>query len=250
MKNLYLFFSVILLMSCCGPEKKPLPEQEPEFFYGELLYENNFSSGKQLENWIMEGPGILKFEDGWMNMYTPDEEYHHVFWCPQDFPDSFIAEWEAQNLEPDAGLCIIFFAAKGLNGEDIFDQELPERDGTFSRYTKGKINNYHISYYANNPVYEKGRGTANLRKNRGFKLVQTGKIGIPIDSRDIHKIKLVKDKAHIVMWVDNKRIIDWTDSISEYGPIHGSGKIGFRQMKWTNFKYRNFKVWNLGSSMQ
>ena len=29
----------------------------------------------------------------------------------------------------------------------------------------------------------------------------------------------------------------------EHGALLGSGKIGFRQMKWTHFAYRNFKVW-------
>jgi hypothetical protein len=27
----------------------------------------------------------------------------------------------------------------------------------------------------------------------------------------------------------------------------GEGKIGFRQMEWTHFAYRNFKVWEIGT---
>jgi len=30
-----------------------------------------------------------------------------VFWCPREFPESFVAEWTMQNLEIDAGLSII-----------------------------------------------------------------------------------------------------------------------------------------------
>jgi len=193
----------------------------------------------------MEGPGELEFRDGWMEMFSPEEKFHHVFWCPAVFPDRFIAEWEAQNLEPDAGLCIIFFAAKGLEGEDIFDTSLPERNGNFRGYTMGKINNYHISYYANNPGYEPGRGTANLRKNRGFDLVQTGREGIPVISGDIHKMRLVKDGRHIVMWVDDRRIIDWTDEAVDASQTHKEGKIGLRQMKWTHFRYRHLSVWTI-----
>lgn len=143
----------------CNPQTRPLPEEEPVFSRGELLYENDLSAPGKLEDWKIEGPGKLEFRDGWMHMYAPDEEYHHVLWCPEDFPGSFMAEWEVQNLETDGGLCIVFFAAGGLNGEDIFDASLPGRDGTFSDYTKGKMDNYHISYYANNPEYEPGRGT-------------------------------------------------------------------------------------------
>ena len=134
---------------------------------GKLLYENDFSTKEKTASWVMEGPGELTFKDGWMYMQSPEEIFHHVFWCPENFPESFIAEWEVQNQETDAGLCIIFFAAKGLKGEDIFDESLPERKGIFKKYTKGKINNYHISYYAN-ATHNKGRLIANLRKNKGF----------------------------------------------------------------------------------
>jgi len=47
------------------------------------------------------------------------------------------------------------------------------------------------------------------------------------------------------MYVDDRRIIDWTDDNKKYGPVLKGGKIGFRQMKWTHFRYANFKVWNL-----
>ncbi len=209
-----------------------------------LLYENSFSKPEKVDDWVMEGPGKLEFKDGWMHIYAPDEKWHHVFWCPKDFPGSFIAEWEAQNLETDAGLCIIFFAATGINGEDIFDSSLPERDGTFKYYIKDKLNSYHISYYANTPN-RPDRGDSHIRKNTNFHLVQTGEEGISTNSEKIHKMKLIKDNDHIVMYVDDRKIIDWTDDGEEYGPVHQEGKIGFRQMQWTHFRYRNFKVWDL-----
>jgi hypothetical protein len=172
---------------------------------------------------------------------------HHVYWCPKTFPSSFVAEWEAQNLKTDAGLglCIVFFAAKGVGGEDIFDPKLPKRDGTFSQYTRGKIGSYHVSYYAN-ASDEPGRGHANLRKNNMFALVQKGEVGIPTDSVKPHKLRLVKDGPRIVMFVDDRKIIDWTDDGKTHGPPHADGRIGFRQMQWTRFRYRNFRVWEIG----
>lgn len=56
---------------------------------------------------------------------------------------------------------------------------------------------------------------------------------------------LIKDGAQIIMFVDDRRIIDWTDDGSEYGPVLGGGKMGLRQMQWTHFRYRNFRVWEL-----
>ena len=48
-----------------------------------------------------------------------------------------------------------------------------------------------------------------------------------------------------MMYVDERKIIDWQDDGKKYGPVLQSGKIGFRQMKWTRFAYRNFNVWGL-----
>lgn len=211
---------------------------------GALLYENTLSNEKLVKDWVMEGPAITNFQDGWMHMFSPEEEGHHVFWCPQDFPESFVAEWELQNLEPDAGLCIIFFSAKGIGGEDVFDPTLKKRDGVFRKYTKSDLNNYHISYYANgkdNPERE----ISHLRKNAGFTLVEHGAAGIPVHSTDIHKVQLHKEGNRIIMYVDERKIIDWTDDGQEFGPVLGGGKLAFRQMKWTHFRYRNLKVWEL-----
>ena len=237
MKQYRLIIMVILAVAAV--------HADPQFAVkGELLYMNALSRPSLVENWVMEGPGQLEFKDGWMHMFSPDEAYHHVFWCPYNFPDYFIAEWQAQNMEPDAGLCIIFFAAKGLNGEDILTGGLPERDGTFGNYIRGPLNCYHISYYANTPK-KPDRGDSHLRKNKGFHLVQPGQEGIPTESTDIHTMQLVKNGAHIVMYVDDRKIIEWVDPENKYGPPLKDGKIGFRQMQWTHFRYRNFKVWSI-----
>jgi len=211
---------------------------------GKLIYENSMSHAQMVKDWKMEGPGELKFNNGWMEMYSPDKKWDHVFWCPQDFPESFIAEWQMQNMDTTGGLTIIFFAAKGSKGEDIFDPAMPRRDGTFKYYNKGQINCYHISYYSNNPKNPE-RDDSHLRKDPMFSLLQTGGEGIPKNSVAVHNIRLVKDKAHIIMYVDNRKITDYTDDGKTFGPVYTSGKIGFRQMRWTDFSYRNFKVWEI-----
>lgn len=222
--------------------------QNSEFGKGKLIYENPLAQKQDVSDWIMEGPGTVEFRDNWMEMYSPDKKYHHVFWCPKEFPGSFVAEWDAQDLDTEAGLCIIFFSAKGKNGEDIFDPSFPKRDGTFDHYTKSKfLNCYHISYYANGKD-DPGREISHLRKNSGFYMVQQKEPGIPVKSTEVHHLRLVKDDARIVMFVDDRKIIDWTDDGKKYGPVLQDGKMGFRQMKWTRFRYRNFKVWNLNKS--
>jgi hypothetical protein len=153
-----------------------------------------------------------------------------------------------QNRDTTEGLTIIFFAAKGSSGEDIFDPVMPARDGTFKYYNKGQITCYHISYYANNPKNPE-RDDSHLRKDPMFALLQTGKRGIPKNSTAIHHIQLIKNTANIQMYIDGKKIIDYTDDGKQFGPVYTSGKIGFRQMRWTDFRYRNFKVWALKSQV-
>ena len=207
---------------------------------GRLLYENSLNAKADTLGWILEGKAEVEFLNDWMHVYSPNQAQHHVFWCPVSFPSDFIAEWEVQNQDPKAGLCIVFFAAEGEKEADIFSPKLKNRTGVFKQYTKGDINNYHISYYANNPN-EKGRTNANLRKNSGFKKVQSLTEGIPKNDTLVHRCQLVKRKGRILFYVDTKKVIDWQD-----GQAWGGGRIGFRQMKWTHFAYRNFKVWDAG----
>jgi hypothetical protein len=238
--------------SCNNPKNnKPISENSSETFAtseskkGKLLYENRLATASDVKDWVLEGPAEIEFKDNWMYMFSPDEEGHHVFWCPEDFPANFIAEWELQNQETDAGLCIVFFSALGNNGESIFDPTFPKRDGVFKQYTKSKyFNNYHISYYANTKD-ARAKEVAHLRKNSGFYKLQVGEQGIPVKSTEIHKMRLVKEGAHITCFVDERKVIDWTDDGKEYGPVLKGGKIALRQMKWTHFRYRNFKVWSI-----
>lgn len=123
-----------ILLVACVHMVLGVKAQEPQ--KGALLYYNPLSAKGLMAGWVMEGKGEVEFKDGWMQMYSPNEGGHHVYWCPNDFPADFIAEWQVQNLHPQAGLCIVFFCAKGVNGGDIFAASLPKRDGKFKGYTK------------------------------------------------------------------------------------------------------------------
>lgn len=219
-----------------------LSTKAQNFTKGKLIYTNSLSNNKDTTGWIMEGNGKIEFKDGWMQLLAPTHKGHVVFWCPKEFPNNFIVEWDVQNLHVASGLCILFFAASGIHGEDIFSSSLNKRDGTFKEYTKGDINNYHISYYANSKN-EKGRETANLRKNTGFHKVQSKEPGIPIHSDKTHHIQLVKQDGKILMFIDERKVIDWLDDGQQFGKILENGKIGFREMKTTAFAYRNLNVW-------
>lgn len=226
------------------------PEAEPidtSGRLGRLLYQSDLSGPKSIEGWVMEGPGIVEFVDGWMRMSSPivdgKPKGHIVHWCPADFPQSFVAEWDCRFVS-ESGLNIVFFAARGVDGRSIFDPSLPTRDGAFKQYTSGPINCYHISYCASSPE-QPGRGISNLRKNSGFYLVSNGPPGIDPGDTAPHRLRLIKDGAHIQCQVDGRVFIDWTDDGKRYGPVHGGGRIGLRQMEWSVTRYKDFRVWEL-----
>ena len=209
-----------------------------------LFYENKFSNSSDINDWLLEGEAEVLIKDSWLEMYSPDQKAHHVFWCPKELPSNFMAEWELQNLNPDAGLCIVFFAAKGVDGKDVMHPSLKKRTGVFRQYTQSDLNNYHISYYANNPK-KPNRPFAHIRKNKGFVTVQYGEQGIPASSTFVHKVNLVKKENQITMTIDGREIINWKDDENKYGLVLQEGKFAFRQMQWSHFRYRNFKVWNI-----
>lgn len=213
----------------------------------EPIARNPLSSPGDVEDWVMEGPGEIGFEDGWMMMRStkpdagPGENGHIVFWRPEKLPDSFVAEWEVQLLN-DPGLLIAFFAAMGKDGEDLFDPALPDRDGTFRHYVKGAIRCYHISYYSN-PEHEPGRTTTNMRKNPPAMMVDQGPVGIPPGSDRIHEVQLVKLGDEVQLSVDGRIAIRWTDDDPErFGDPYGAGYFGLRQMQWTEARYRDLRI--------
>lgn len=210
---------------------------------GPPLYAAPLADPADTRGWVLEGPAVATHEDGWLRLRSrrPEgPEGHLVYWCPEVFPESFIAEWDFELLEP-RGLCIVFFAARGREGRDLFDPLLAARHGVFTDYTRGELDAYHISYFANTPAVP--RAVANLRKNHGFYLLANGPVGVAaFRAGTSHHAVLFKDGARIRMSVDGRTLIDHTDDATRAGPVLTAGRIGFRQMQWTDARYRDFRV--------
>lgn len=208
-----------------------------------LLYTSALAEAADVKGWRLEGPGLVAFRDGWMEMKSqrPDgPQGHLVHWCPENFPDRIAVEFEFELLA-EKGLCILFFAANGQGGRDLFDPALKPRSGVFEHYINSDIDCYHISYFANAP--NEPRRVANLRKNSGFFLLSNGPVGLTKPQLgQPHRALLIKDGPHIQMAVDGHTIIDYVDDGVRAGPVYTGGKIGFRQMQWTTARYRDLRV--------
>jgi hypothetical protein len=219
---------------------------------GKLLYSSESDNGMPFESWIIEGPGNISFEEGSTIVRSlisdpPDGSTGHFnFWCPDEFPGSFIAEWDFTPVS-EYGLTGVFFAAKGENGEDLFDPALPVRDGHYPQYHSGAIESYFLFYYTNRYVNRTtDYSTTWLLKAHNVSNLAKGPIGIKPRLYEYSHVRLIKDGGHILFTVNDRVTMDFTDPGNDrWGPILDGGKVGFRQMARTVAAYRNFKVWEL-----
>jgi hypothetical protein len=213
---------------------------------GALLYENPFSEPKDLEGFVMEGRADAVVRDGALEMKTyltrtGDRHAHCVYWCPYDFPPDVGLEWEFTPVAA-RGLCMIFFAATGKNGEDLFNPALPERAGYYDQYHSGAINAFHASYYRRTGV--ESLNLSVLRKSAGFHKVAWGADPLPMAelARPPYRMRLTKLGRRVTFAINDLQLWSFDDDGDRYGPLLGGGKIGFRQMAPMVGRYANLRV--------
>lgn len=221
---------------------------------GEVLYENKLSCREDVKDFVLEGSALLSFPKGRLRMENALDEglgqkSNYVFWCPEEFPDDIVVEWEFQPIR-EPGLSILFFSATGRNGESIFDPTLSERTGQYDRYHHGDINAFHVSYFRRKNDDEREFHTCNLRKSYGFHLVTQGGDPIPdaVEARHPYTMAVVKKGALVVFYCNELEIFRFEDDGETYGPLLGGGKIGFRQMAPLIGEYGNLKVFKIKES--
>lgn len=217
----------------------------------DLIYKNSLSCEEDIKGFVMEGSASVYFENGKMRMKNNlsadlGQKSNFVFWCPENFPSNIEIEWKFRPIE-EPGLCILFFSAAGINGEDLFDKSLSPRDGQYNLYHSGDINAYHVSYFRRKWDEERQFHTCNLRKSKGFHLVTQGADPIPDcdDAKEYYELKLKKYNGLIEFSVDGLVVFSWTDDGVSYGPVLGGGKIGFRQMAPLIGEYSDLAVYAL-----
>lgn len=216
-----------------------------------LIYDNPLSRPEDLENFVVEGKATISFEEGSMRLKNGlDQELgqkaNYVLWCPEEFPDNVKITWEFKPVT-DQGLCILFFAASGRNGEDLFDSALAERTGEYPQYHSGDINAFHVSYFRRKEPDERAFHTCNLRKSYGFHLVAQGADPLPgaADANGFYRISIRKYHNEIRFSVNDLQVFEFEDDGHTFGEVLKGGKIGFRQLAPLTADYRNLKVYEL-----
>ncbi|MEV5025132.1 DUF1961 family protein [Paenibacillus sp. LPE1-1-1.1] len=215
-----------------------------------LLYSNPLRTPEDLSGFRLEGVAAMTFPKGQLRMESvlePEEgqQANFVLWCPVNFPSDIAVEWEFRPIR-EPGLAILFFAASGANGLDLFDSSFKPRTGEYEQYHHGELDAYHLSYYRRRWPEERAFHTCNLRKSYGFHLVAQGADPLPpvADCSGFYRLRLQQRGSRIDFSVNGLPVLAWEDD-GAYGPPLGSGKIGFRQMSPFIAEYANLKVYGL-----
>jgi hypothetical protein len=212
-------------------------------------YQSTFDRPEALQDWRLEGGKAMTVRAGRLVLESPrgaktteDNRGHLVCWLTREMPRDFLLEFSFRPRDRQQGLAIVFFAARGDAGRSIFDPSLKPRDGTFLQYLRGDLDNYHISYWAG------GRGTANVRKNRGFHFVGVGDdLVAPAPAAAFQTIRVYKRGGTIRLTVDGVIAAAFDDDGRAFGPVWTHpGWIGLRQMGHTlSAEYEHVSVWPL-----
>ncbi|MBQ3705991.1 MAG: DUF1961 family protein [Clostridia bacterium] len=218
---------------------------------GKLIYENPLASARDLADFTLEGKAKLSFPEGKLQLENAEnaslgQKANYVLWCRQEFPADFLWQMSFRPLR-EPGLAMLFFAAAGRNGQDLFDPGLSPRTGEYPQYHHGDINAFHLSFFRRKEPDERGFHTCNLRKSYGFYLTAQGADPIPdvADAMEPYLLSLWKKGPEIRFAVNDLEVLRFLDDGSTWGPLLGGGKMGLRQLAPMIGEYANWRVYEL-----
>ena len=174
---------------------------------------------------------------------TDLEPSHMVVWNKTRFPADLMFEFTVNHHGSDNGLTLVFFAAEGQEGQEIFDFALPPRNGVYRNYNRGQLRNYTVSYWSRNKApHLVARGeqfTNRIRKNPGANILATDASQTDKCSDCDFKVRILKVAGNITAEINGIVVNDVTDP-----DPHGGGYIGLRSMEGVDVvSYDDFKVW-------
>ena len=245
----------------------------------EKVYENDFSGadavvfesvfvkdGKRQSlppgaaEWIAEGAGGAEVCDGRLQVApvaftacgetvseTAAERSHMVVWNRHRFPADMMFEFTINHHGSDNGLTLVIFAAQGLEGQDVFDLQLPPRNGVYRNYHGGELQNYTVSYWSRNKkpsLVKRGEQYTNrMRKNPGMHKLSNEYSRTDKCSDCEYRVRILKTGGLIVVEINGEVV----NQVVDPDPL-GGGFIGLRNMMGVDrVSYDDFRVWSVRS---
>jgi hypothetical protein len=252
---------------------KPLNLEQVDL---ELVYSNDFSgddrvvreedfveAGKRTglpdpaAEWIAEGWGGSEVCDGKLHVAPVafescgkpaqegrDNPSHMVVWNKNRFPADMLFEFTVNHHGSDDGLTLVFFAAEGVEGQDLFDLGLPPRNGVYRNYNKGQLKNYTVSYWSRNrkpSLVARGEAFTNrIRKNPGANVLATHASQTSECSDCDYHVRILKAGGEIAVEINGVVV----NRVKDNDPL-GGGYIGLRNMQGVKLvSYEDFRVWS------
>ena len=244
---------------------------------GHLIYANDFEDPSDLDDWVIEGPGQISIEDGqlkigsmfarqtldFLNQGGTDvdtfvsnlmkhelgearalESYrgdkfqgaHFVGWNTFPTPADFVLEVEFTNVS-DHPLHMIMFSHLGLNDESVFDPTLQPRTGVSSRYSRGDLKGYRVSFF--NPPGP----TANLRRSPDRKLLTTGPDTTDENPTQTHHLQIIKRGPTVTWTVNGQTTFGYTEQ--DPAQLLAGGYFALRLMNPAIGLYDNLRIYAL-----
>lgn len=212
------------------------------------LYRSALSGPDALADWHLEGPAVATFPACRLRLESgadpsDGQAANFVAWLPIEHPGDVRVSWTFRPLR-EPGLAMVFWAARGRDGEGIHDPALPVRTGEYEQYHSGAIDAYHLSYYRRMWPTERGLHTCNVRKSHGFHLVAQGADPLPavLDADRDYRLELTWTGATVTFTVAGITCLTWTDDGTVGGPFRSGGAIGLRQMAPLIAEYADLHV--------
>ena len=146
------------------------------FEYGYTIYENALGAEADTAGFRLEGEARISFPNGRLrmeNLVDPAEgqKSNFVFWCPETLPADVSIEWAFWPVQ-EPGLCILFFAATGRNGEDLFDSSLTARTGEYKPVSPW--GHQRVAYFVLQAAVAGGAGVSHLQSAQELRLSHGG----------------------------------------------------------------------------
>jgi len=233
------------LSACAATPEGPVMAGAPVAL-GELVYANPLKSEADVADFTMEGDASVSFPEGRMRLSAlrdaaEGQASNFVFWCREVFPDHVEISWDFYPVA-EPGLCILFFAAGGINGEHILSPDLKPRAGIYDQYTQSDVRALQIAYFRRRWPEERAFHLSNLRYAPGFEMLAQGPDPLPDvkDATPPYRIKLRKRGAEVQFLINDLPVVNWAGDPARDWPTEGS--IGFRQMAPLVAEYSQLEV--------
>jgi len=204
---------------------------------GKLLFKDDCDA---MDNWFIEGSeGKGEMVNGVLHVTSTSRRKGVHAWFRPDLPDHVRIEYD-MTVHGKSGFALVFFCAKGTQGEDII-KDLPPRDGAFSQYVRNdRLRCYHLSVHRfGTRSWVQG---ANLNKNPPKTLLQRNAVDPcpPAEGDQTYHMVLIKAGPRIQLLVNDKLVLFYLD---DGGKAYNGGKFGFRQIYGSSISYDNLRVY-------